>query len=158
MGLSMGSAIGGFLGSFFGPIGTAVGAGLGAALGGTATGKTANIDFIMSSVKKEISNMITKMRSDLQKKPGGSRFSKVGNFANNLLNSATSAIDDMIDSRKRQIQEELDELTRRCQMDMQTKQQEKNKWLEVQGKWNKETEHLRELITIRKEIVQILND
>ena len=74
------------------------------------------------------------------------------------MNSATSAIDDMIDSRKRQIQEELDELTRRCQMDMQTKQQEKNKWLEVQGKWNKETEHLRELITIRKEIVQILND
>lgn len=158
MGLSMGSAIGGFLGSFFGPIGTAVGAGLGAALGGTATGTTANIDFIKSSVKKEILNMITKMRSDLLDVPGGSRFSKVGNFANNLLNSATSAIDDMIDSRKRQIQEELDELTRRCQMDMQTKQQEKNKWLEVKGKWNKETEHLRELITIRKEIVQILND
>lgn len=74
------------------------------------------------------------------------------------MNSATSAIDDMIDSRKRQIQEELDELTRCCQMDIQTKQQEKNKWLEVQGKWNKETEHLRELISIRKEIVQILND
>lgn len=131
---------------------------MGAALGGTATGTTANIDFIKSSMKKEISNMITKMRSDLLDVPEGSRFSKVGNFANNLLNSATSAIDDMIDSRKRQIQEELDELTRCCQMDIQTKQQEKNKWLEVQGKWNKETEHLRELISIRKEIVQILND
>lgn len=158
MGLSMGSAIGGLIGSFFGPVGTAIGASLGAALGGTATGTTANIDFVKASMRKEISAMITKMRSDLLDVPRGSRSSKVGNFANNLLNSATSAIDGMIEDRRNQIQEELDELTRRCQMDIQSKQQEMNKWLGIQGRWNRETERLRELIAVRKEIVQILND
>lgn len=137
-----------------GPLAVAVTAGICAATTAAATA----IDTTKSSMKREISSMITMMRADLLDVKPGNRFSKVGSYANNLLNAATSAIDEMIEERKNQIQEELDELTRCCQMDMQTKQQEKNKWLEVQGKWNKETEHLRELITIRKEIVQILND
>lgn len=155
IGLSIAQTIGtALLTPLIGPLAVAVTAGICAATTAAATA----IDTTKSSMKREISSMITMMRADLLDVKPGNRFSKVGSYANNLLNAATSAIDEMIEERKNQIQEELDELTRRCQMDMQTKQQEKNKWLEVQGKWNKETEHLRELITIRKEIVQILND
>lgn len=155
IGLGIAQTIGtALLTPLIGPLAVAVTAGICAATTAAATA----IDTTKSSMKREISSMITMMRADLLDVKPGNRFSKVGSYANNLLNAATSAIDEMIEERKNQIQEELDELTRRCQMDMQTKQQEKNKWLEVQGKWNKETEHLRELITIRKEIVQILND
>lgn len=158
MGVSMGSAIGGLIGSFFGPVGTAVGIGIGSAIGGVTTGTAANIDQIKNSLRKEVQKMLVEMRSELLDVPNGGSLSKAGRFAKDLQEAATSAIDEMVRNRKEQLEEELEELSRRSRLDMESKQKELSKWKNLQNDWKEETEHLRSLIGLRKEIVEALKE
>lgn len=158
MGVSMGSAIGGLIGSFFGPVGTAVGMGIGSAIGGVTTGTAANIDQIKNSLRKEVQKMLVEMRSELLDVPNGGSLSKAGRFAKDLQEAATSAIDEMVRNRKKQLEEELEELSRRSRLDMELKQKELSKWKNLQNDWKEETEHLRSLIGLRKEIVEALKE
>ena len=102
--------------------------------------------------------MLVNMKSELLDVPNGGSLSKTGRFARDLQETATSAIDEMVRNRKEQLQEELEELSRRSRLDMESKQKELSKWKNLQNDWKEETEHLRSLIGLRKEIVDALKE
>lgn len=149
-GFNAGAMIGGLIGTLICPgAGTAIGAAIGGAGGAFITGTNTNMDAVKSNLLSQLSQMREQMNLEITE--------LAQDFVRNLQSNAIDSIDSSIEQQKQQLQEELNDLIERGQMDIEEKKREYQRWTAIQGEWSKETDEVRNLIDIRNQLSKELN-
>ena len=149
-GFNAGAMIGGLIGTLICPgAGTAIGAAIGGAGGAFITGTNTNMDAVKSNLLSQLSQMREQMNLEVTE--------LAQDFVRNLQSNAIDSIDSSIEQQKQQLQEELNDLIERGQMDIEEKKREFQRWTAIQGEWSKEADEVRGLIDTRNQLSKELN-
>lgn len=149
-GFNAGAMLGGVIGTLICPgIGSAIGAALGGAGGAFITGTNTNLDVIKSNLLTQLSQMREQMNIEVT--------DLAQEFVRELQSNAIDSIESSVEQRKQQLQDELNDIVERGQMDIEDKKREVQKWSQIQSEWASEANEIRGLIARRKELAEVLN-
>ena len=129
---------------------------IGAAVVGFFTGREALVERNKQNMRQGLSHLMGEISSELLNVKPGEKYSMAGKFAVELKLSAEKCIKRMLEQRKAQMQQELDNLLNQSRLETEKKRHENDVWNQIKTKWDAATSIVKDLITLRKEIASLL--
>lgn len=155
----IGTSIAASLGAFAIPvIGPIVGVAIGVIswLFGKSQSEDNQLEKNKQQFTKKLVELLNELASKLLHVQGDSNRSVVGEFSYELRNEADKAIQNIFDSQKKQMQQELSDLEEQSRLEASQRQGEIAKWTSKKANWDKIITEIKQLVTERNEIAQSL--
>lgn len=103
-------------------------------------------------LNRKLVELLNDLASQLLHVQGESNRSVVGAFASDLRENAESAIQDLFEEQKRNMQKELADLEEQARVDLSTRQQEIASLTTMKSEWSDSADSVKQLIVLRNQI------
>lgn len=115
----------------------------------------------MNRIKQDFIQKLIKLMNELSVQllhaKEGQQRSLVDQFSYELSNNANNAIQNIFEQRSRQLEREIADIERQARADMETRRRDAETWNAIKHDWDSVTSELQEEISLRKEIMNLLN-